>query len=192
MGNNTWHNLLDPHTVARGTAKNTFTSYQDVAGVASSNTAVLPTSYANELKVGTKVELEAWGEFSTTGTPTLQIGFIYGATAAAAGGVAVAQSGVITTGSAAASWPWHIKYGGIVTAAGVTGVLYGSGWLDLGTSLTAISTTAAPVTAAARSATIDTTVAKLWGVGAAWGTSSASNTITVDVFNVMILNQGKT
>jgi hypothetical protein len=41
--------------------------------------------------------------------------------------------------------------------------------------------------------TIDTTVARpLWGVGAAWGASAAGNTITVDLFTVKILNQGKT
>lgn len=186
MGNNTWDNALDPHPVARGSAKNTFTTYQDVSPLP------LPSSYANELKVGTKVIIEAYGEFSTTGTPTLQVGAIYGATAGAAGGVAVAQSAQITTGSGAAAWPWHYKYGGIVTAVGSSGVLYGSAVFDLGTSLTAIAASPAPVTAAARSATIDTTVAKLWGIGATWGTSSASNSITVDVFTVQILNQGKT
>lgn len=192
MGNTTWDNALDPHPVVRGTAKNTFTAYQDVAGIASSNTAVLPQSYANELKLGTKILIEAYGEFSTTGTPTLQIGAIYGAVPAAAGGVALAQSGVITTGSGAAAWMWHYRYGGIVTAAGVTGVLYGAAVLDLGTSLTAMAQSPCPVTAAARSAAIDTTIAKLWGLGAAWGTSNIANSITVDVFNVQILNQGKT
>lgn len=186
MGNNTWDNVLDPHPIARGTAKNTFTAYQDVSPLA------LPSTYANELKLGTKIIVEAVGEFSTTATPTLQIGGIYGATAGAAGGVAFGQSALITTGSGAAAWMWHYKWSGLVTAIGATGVLYGSGVLDLGTSLTAIASSPCPVTAAARSATIDTTVAKLWGLGAAWGTSSASNSITVDCFNVMILNQGKT
>jgi len=186
VGNNSWDNLLDPHPTARGSAKNTFTSYQDVSPLP------LPSSYANELKLGSKVIVEAYGEFSTTGTPTLQVGTIYGATAGAAGGVAIGQSAQITTGSAAAAWPWHYRWNGIVTAVGSSGTVYGAGILDLGTSLTAISASPCPVTAAARSATIDTTVAKLWGIGATWGTSSASNSITVDVFNVQILNQGKT
>ena len=186
MGNNTWDNALDPHPNARGSAKNTFTTFQDVSPLP------LPASYANELKVGSKVILEAIGEFSTTGTPTLSIGFIYGATAGAAGGTTVAQTAAITTGSGAAAWPWHARWQGIVTAVGATGVIYGSGILDLGTSLTAFTPAAMPTTAAARSVTVDTTTAKLWGVGAAWGTSSASNSITVDMFNVQILNQGKT
>ena len=190
MGNNTWDNVLDPHLQARGDAKNTFTSYQDVAGTAA--TKPLPMSYANELKVGSKVLIAAAGEFSTTGTPTLQIGAIYGATASAAGGVALAQSAAITTGSGAAAWPWYYSAWGIVTAVGTSGVLYVHGTLILGTSLTAVSVSPCPVTAAARSNTIDTTLAKSWGLGATWGTSSASNSITVDVFNVQILNQGKT
>ena len=41
IGNNTWDNVLDPHPVARGDAKNTFTSYQDVAGTATTKLAEL-------------------------------------------------------------------------------------------------------------------------------------------------------
>jgi hypothetical protein len=184
--NQTWENLLDPHPIARGAAKNTFTAFQDVSPLP------LPALLANELKVGSKVELEAFGEFSTTGTPTLQIGFIYGATAGAAGGVTLAASGAITTASAAAAFPWHAKWVGTVTAVGTSGVIYGAGILDLGTSLTAFAASAMPITAAARSVAIDTTAAKLLGVGAAWGTSSASNSITVDLFTAKIVNQGKT
>ena len=189
MGNTTWQQVLDPFKRARGTAKNTFTTYQDVYGVAS-DLGSLPQSLPTDLKLGTKIQIEAFGEFSTTGTPTLQIGGIYGAVPAAAGGVNIAQSAVITTGSGAAAWPWHYNFWGIITTVGTSGVLYGSGILDLGTALTTISSSPCPVTAAARSATIDTTVAKLWGLGAAWGTSSVSNSITVDGFRVEIMTQG--
>ena len=65
--------------------------------------------------------------------------------------------------------------------------------IDLGTSLTAYSSTALPVTAAARSVTIDTTVARPnWGVGCAVGTSGGGNGVTVDLFTCKILNVGKT
>lgn len=180
MGNNTWENLLDPHHTARGSAKNTFTSIQDISP------AQLPASYANELKLGTRIDVEAYGEFSTTGTPTLAIGVYYGAVAQ------VWNSGTITTGSAAAAWPWHLRWSGIVTTVGSSGVIYGHGILDLGTSLTAFASSAVPTTAAARSVTVDTTAAKSWGIAATWGTSSASNSITVDILNVHLLNQGKT
>lgn len=188
MGNNSWVNLLDPFPTARGTAVNTFTTARDVSPTP------LPYVQGYELKLGTAIELEAWGEFSTTGTPTLQLGFLFGVAsgAVASGGVTIAASAAITTGSAAAAWPWHMRYGGTVTAVGTSGVLYGSGILDLGTSLTAFAVSAIPVTAAARSVTIDTTVQKTFGVLAAFGTSSASNQVIVDRFNAKIGNQGKT
>ena len=186
MGNNTWGNTLDPFAGARGAAFGTFTTAKDVSPLP------LPQCFGNELRVGTLIDLEASGEFSTTGTPTLQLGFGYGATAGGATGTIIAQSGVITTASGAAAFPWHMLWQGIVTAVGASGVIYGQGTLDLGTSLTVISTTAMPVTAAARSVTIDTTALKLWSVNAAWGTSSASNTLTVNRFVARILNQGKT
>lgn len=186
MPNPTWENALDPFPSVRGVAANTFTAYRDVSPLP------LPSTLGNELRLGSKVELEAYGEYSCATGITLSIGFIYGAVAGAAGGVTVGQSGVIATGTTPAAWPWHIKYVGLVTTIGVSGVLYGSGVLDLGTSLTAFAGSAAPTTAAARSATIDTTVSKLWGVGAAWGTSGAGNTITVDSFTAKIVNQGKT
>lgn len=188
MGNSTWVNSLDPFTLARGAAKNTFTAWQDISPLP------LPATYANELKIGTAIELEARGEFSTTGAPTLQLGFIYGAVAGAAGGTVIAQTPAFTTGSGAAAWPWHLHYTGIVTAIGASGLtIYGHGICDFPTSLTALTASAYPATAAARSvASLDSTTMKLWGVGAAWGASSASNQIIVDVFSATLYNQGKT
>lgn len=185
--NATWHNFIDPFPTARGAAANTFTTFRDVSP------ADLPATVAGQLTKGLKVELEAWGEYSCATGVTLQLGFIFNATAGAAGGTTIAASGVITTGTSPAAWPFHIKWGGLITAIGASGVIYGSGVLDLGTSLTAFSASALPVTAAARSVTIDTTVARpLWGIGAAWGASAAGNTITVDRFDLNFPNQGKT
>jgi hypothetical protein len=188
MANNTWENLLDPFPTARGTAVNTFTTARDVSPTP------LPFTQGYELRVGSKVELEAFGEFSTTATPTLQLMFLYGVASAAvaSGGVTLAASGAITTATGAASFPWHAKYVGIVTAVGTTGAIYGQGILDLGTSLTAFASSAMPVTAAGRSVAIDTTIAKTFGVGAAYGTSSVSNAVVVDLFTAKVINQGKT
>lgn len=185
--NQTWENTLDPFPSARGSAANTFTTAKDVSPTP------LPFCAANELKLGSKVEIEAFGEFSTTGTPTLQIEFLYGVAsgALASTGVILAASGAITTVTTAASFPWHAKWVGIVTATGTAGVIYGSGILDLGTSLIAFASSAMPITAAARSVTIDTTVAKTFGIGAAWSVSSVSNQIIVDHFAAKIVNQGK-
>lgn len=186
--NFTYENALDPFPAARGAAFATFTTAKDVSPTP------LPFLDANMLKLGSKLELEAYGEFSTTVTPTLQIMFLYGvaAGAVASGGVTLAASGAITTASGAAAFMWHAKWIGIVTAVGTAGSIDGSGILDLGTSLTAApAASPMPITAAARIVTIDTTAAKTLGVGAAWGTSSASNSITVAQFTAKIINQGK-
>src|SRR6266704_5127418 len=137
MGNNTWDNALDPFITTRGTAKNTFTALQDIAGTLSTP-GTLPTTYGNELKLGSKVELEARGEASNTGTPTLQLGFLYNAVAAAAGGTTLCLSNAITTTTAMVAWPWHITWMGIVTGIGLAGAnstIYGSGNVELATSL---------------------------------------------------------
>jgi hypothetical protein len=186
VANQTWENLLDPFPRTRGAAANTFTTAKDISPVP------LPMLAANELKLGSKVELEAFGEFSTTTTPTLQLQFLYGVAAGAvsSGGVILASTAAITAGLNAAAWPWHMKWVGIVTAVGTAGSIYGSGILDLGISLVAFAAGAAlPVTAAARAVTIDTTVVKTLGVGAAWSASSASNGVTVDVFTAKVINQ---
>lgn len=151
--------------------------------------------FGNEMRVGTKIELEAWGELSTTGAPTFRLGFAYGITTPGgllSTGIELCGSALTATGSGAAAWPWHLNYGGIITAVGTAGVIYGSGVLDLGSSLTAVGATAVPVTAAARSKAIDTTVQKALSVFAEWGTSAAGNQVIVDVFTVKIVNQGKT
>lgn len=191
MGNSTWSNALDPFPIARGAAFNTFTTAKDVSPTP------LPVVFGNEMRVGSKVELEAWGEFSTTGAPTFRLGFAYGITTPGgllSTGVELCGSALTATGTGAAAWPWHLNYGGIITAvgSGTSGIIYGSGILDLGSSLTAIGATAVPVTAAARSKGIDTTIQKALSVFAEWGTSSVSNQVIVDVFTVKIVNQGKT
>ena len=54
----------------------------------------------------------------------------------------------------------------------------GQGFVDIATSLTAVTRIPIPATALA-TVTIDTTTAKAITIGAQWGTASASNTLTV-------------
>lgn len=190
MGNNTWDNTLDPFPTVRGASFNTFTTAKDVSPVP------LSVTYGNELRLGSKVELEAWGEYSGTTGNTMQLGFAYGITSAGgllSTGITIAAGALTAVGTSPAAWPWHMRWGGIVTSTGTAGVIYGSGVLDLGSSLTAFTTSAIPQTAAARSVTgFDTTVQKAWSVFGQWGTSAAGNIIIVDVFNAKVVNQGKT
>lgn len=168
---------VPPFALAAGAAFNTFTTFQDISP------APRPLLYASTLRPGAMIELEAEGEFSCATGVTLAIGFWFGTAA-----VVLAQSAAITTGTSPTAWPWHAKYRGKILTVGTSGSILGSGALDLGTSLTALSANALPTTQALRTVTVDTTANKELGVGAAWGASAAGNTIKVNNFSALLLN----
>src|SRR6266498_3245497 len=71
MGNSTWVNTLDPFPTAVGAQFTTFTTNQDISP------QPLPVIYGNELRVGSKIELEAVGEAGTasiTGSGVCHLG----------------------------------------------------------------------------------------------------------------------
>jgi hypothetical protein len=172
-----WVAPLPPFHVADGTALANSTTLTDISSVPP---IVIP---ANMLEIGSEIEITAFGQFSTTGTPTLLLGAYYGLVA----GVALAATAATTTGSAAAAWPWMLTYRGVVRAVGTSGSINGQGRVNFGTSLTASSTVHMPATAAARTVTIDTTAAKAISIGAQWGTANASNTITCNDISVKLI-----
>lgn len=173
-----WTAPLPPFHTADGAAHANSVALTDISPTPP---IVLP---ANLLEAGSEIELEAHGQFSTTGTPTLLLGFYYGGIA----GIALAASAAITTGSAAAAWPWMMRYRGVVRALGSAGSIQGEGHLMLGTSLTALALHAIPTTQALRTVAIDTTAAKSLTVGAQWGTANAANTITCNDISAKLLN----
>lgn len=172
-----WVAPLPPHHIVDGAP---YASSATIADVSVAPQKALP---ANFLEQGVRLEMDAHGQFSNTATPTLILGFYYGGVA----GVALAASSAITTTTGATAWPWVMHYEGVIRSVGATGQIVGQGWLQLGTSLTAFATSAIPITAAARTVTIDTTTLKTVTVGATWGTSNAANTLTLGHFNVNIV-----
>lgn len=128
---------------------------------------------AGSLTVGSSFRVTAHGVFSNTSTPTLLIGVYYGGVA----GTALVASSAITTTTTVTNVPWHLEYVFTVRATGTSGSIFGHGWLDLGTSVSAVSHVPLPQAANA-AVSVDTTTSKTLVIGAQWGTSSASNTIT--------------
>ena len=173
-----WSAVLPPLHVADGAAYASSVTLTDVSRAPQKQ---LP---AYTLEEGTEIELMAHGLFSNTGTPTLILGFYYGGVA----GVALAATTAITTTTGAASWPWQLFYRGRVRAVGTSGSINGQGWIKLGTSLVAFTLRPIPETLALRTVTIDTTIVKTLTVGAQWGTSSASNTLTCNDLSVRLLS----
>lgn len=170
--------LLTPiapvHTVD-GAAFTTFTTFQDISP------AGQMVVYPPDLVVSKEIWLDADGEFSNTGTPTLSIGFWINGAAGAAPTTILAQSSAITTASAVTGVPWQAWWRGRIRATGPTGSIVGQGGLRLGSSLTVFNTDVPiPVSKALRTVAPDLSVARAVGVGAAWGTSNAANSITVN------------
>jgi hypothetical protein len=173
---------VGPFPAAVSAAFNTFTTKQNVT--TAGNVPVIPPG---KLRAQSKIKVAARGNFSTTGTPTLSLGFWIG-TRALAMTIDLAISSLITTGTAT-SWPWLMEWDGICTAVGTTGSLIGQGRLYLGTALTTFAAPVPiPISAALRTVAIDTTIERGIGVSAAYSASSSSNAVQVDSNEVLILN----
>jgi hypothetical protein len=173
-----WTAPIPPFHIADGAAYNTSIALTDV-----SPTPQITLPGYTLLEPGYELEMEASGQFSNTGTPTLLLGFYYGGIA----GVALAASSAVTTTTGAAAWPWRMRYRGVVRVVGSAGQIVGQGELLLGTALTLFTVRPIPEVAASRAATIDTTVAKTITIGAQWGASSASNTLTCNDISVKLI-----
>jgi hypothetical protein len=160
---------------------NTFTTKQDVTP------SPVPVILAGRLRPGSKIHVHAQGDYSTTGTPNLTLGFWFGTRALAITGD-IALSSVIVTATATA-WPWRMEWDGLCTGVGVAGSLLGQGKIQLGSALTTFNAEVPiPITQALRTVAIDTTIERALGVSATWSASSASNNITVNDLQVQILN----
>lgn len=184
-------------TVTRGPF-NTFTTFADVYGAPQK---ILPKSV---MEPGLSLELEAYGEVSTTGSPTFSLGFYINGGASTGPTTLVAPTTIIAQTQLAAypvatvtSAPWHAHWQGVLrsVAAGAAGVAtatwHGSGYADLGNTVTPFSTMVTwcmPTTLALRTFTADATTDQEVGVGAQWGTSSASNSISVTEFFVKTMS----
>jgi hypothetical protein len=176
-----WRSSVPPFDQGAGTAYNTSVTLTDVSPAPQ---VTLP-GYTL-LERGVEVFIEAWAEFSVVAatTPTLLLGFYYGGVA----GVALAATTAIATASGIAGAVVHLEYHGIVRALGSAGSIWGSGYVDFPTSLTAVTRRPIPETLAARTVTIDTTVAKTITLGAQWGTSAAGNTLTCQDLSLDLVN----
>jgi len=164
-----WRSVLNAPGVGAGSALASSATLTDISPAPQ---LVFPANY---LYVGQRLRLVGHGIFSTTGTPTLLIGGYYGGVA----GTLLAAITATATGNNAASWPWRIELDIYVRSTGSSGTVWCNGWVDLGTALATVSHVPVPSTQT-QPVTVNTTTANALTVGAQWGTSSASNTITCE------------
>lgn len=168
---------------------NTFTGPQDLIRATGNGTfqaqpLILPVNY---LKAGTTIRTEAFGTFSTTGTPTLVFG-VY--TGVATTYTALSVNVALTTASGAATLPWHLrtitKIRSTSNYAACVSMTQGELWY--GTTLTATTQVPIPGIALA-TVNIDNSVAIEWAVCATFSASSASNIIVLHDWTVEELTQ---
>ena len=164
-----WEAVLNVPGEGAGTALASSTAATDISPAPQ---LTLPAGY---MYVGQRIRLIGYGIFSTTGTPNLTLGGYYGGVA----GTALATTGAVATGSGAASWPWRLQLEIYVRSLGSSGTVWVNGIVWLGTSLTAMSPLWIP-NSQTQPVTVNTTTANALTIGATWGTSSSSNTITCE------------
>lgn len=126
--------------------------------------------------VGQRWRWTAYAIASNTSTPTLNLGFYYGGVA----GTALITSGAITTTTAMSNWWWKWEAVSEVITLGSSGTIRTYGWIYIPTSATAV--TVQQMSATSQDVTINTTSNSSMTAGATWGTSSASNTLTLRGF----------
>jgi hypothetical protein len=163
--------LNDPLLAA--VTNNTFTGPQNLikAGAAyAAQPTIIPVNY---LKPGSYIRTEAFGTFSTTGTPTLVFGLYYGATV-------LGVNAALTTASGAVTLDWHMRLNTFVRSAAVPSavVTMTAGELWYGTTLTAITQIPIPGTALA-TVSVDNSTANELSVQATYSASSASNIVVL-------------
>ena len=166
-----WVAPLSPLHIADGTALANSTTLTDISP---SPAIVIP---ANLLEVGSLIRFNAWGRFSTTGTPTLLIGAYYGGVA----GTAICATSALTSISGATNTSWKLSGEFRVRSVGSSGTVIGAASAY---GITAITASALAPASAPATITADTTAAKSLTIGAQWGTANASNTITCHHFDV--------
>lgn len=169
-----WSTRLNSPGLGAGAALNTSAALTDISPTPQFQ---LPAGF---LQVGSLLRLTAWGVFSNTATPTLLLGFYYGGIA----GTALCATAATTTTTAATNWLWRLEATIEVITGGSSGTCRAAGMAQLATSLTAATNLPLPAASVSSTVTIDTTTAKAITVGAQFGTSNASNTVTCEQFIV--------
>lgn len=176
-----------PFSTDKGAAFASFTTKKDVSPLP------IPRIPGGILVVGDVLEVEAEGEYSCATGVAATAGLYLGTFDDATGSTPaittdIALSSVITTGTNPAAWSWHMRWRGKITKTGTSGSMIGYGNLDFATSLTALTTSPIPITAALRVVAINTTIDNRVGVSWTWGASAAGNTVTTYIVTVQRQN----
>lgn len=145
----------------------------------------------NDAKAGKGYHLFAAGIYSTTGAPTLIFTPRWGSSTTIGTNVSLGVSNTITMGSGVSNLPWLLDFYFVIrTSPPETDSGTGKGHGQVVVQISTSSTTTSNIGKTA--ATIDTTGSGTAGcglqVGITWGTASASNTLTPEIWFIQSLN----
>lgn len=170
MALQSWAMVISPPYTADGAAYASSTSATDVSPTPNT---VIPANY---LVPGNILEVVATGRFSNTGTPNLTLGLYWGGVA----GTALCATAATATPSGVTNQVFVVRATIIVRSIGSAGSMEAIGSAgNIGTNPAFM-----PATGTGVVTSLDTTAAKALTLGATWGTSSASNTLTCAQFVV--------
>jgi hypothetical protein len=153
-----------------------------VANTTTETTLATFTIPANDAIAGAVYKITAWGTASTTGTPTMTFQARLGGVA----GSAIAQSGAVTTASAASAKPWRAEVFLSCLTTGVSATWFGNMTCQCGFTLGAgVFLNPSTTIDGGAQFTLDSTVARDLVITGKWSAASASNTITCRGFSAM-------
>lgn len=155
-------------TLATSTAATTL--FGAGKGMATPGPLTLP---ANFFVAGKTVRVRGFGVLSTTGTPTFNLLILLGATT-------ITSTGTVTTDSGASNVLVSFDVTIVCRQTGPTATISGGGIAQFGTKLGSLTV--------ATVKDVDTTISQILDVQGQWGTSSASNTVTINALDVTVLN----
>lgn len=184
------YTLFAPVLYNQATVGQAYNTSSSITDVSTNPQYVLPPNTVTT--VGQTLHFFAAGVFSNTLTPNLTLG-IYKNTqtssgATGVGGAALAATAATATASGVTNLIWEIEVWATFTAVGTAGTVFSYGSVILGTSATAATTIPVPNATPQTAVSFDTTKPNLLTVGATWGTNSASNTLTCNVFTLDLRN----
>lgn len=141
---------------------------------------------ANYMQDGRTIRITAFGELSTTGTPTIIFGFRWGGVA----GTALAISDAITTTNNSSKLMWRVQMYITTRTNGSSGTLFATGdvTVDLTTSTQTTQVFGVAGNDTPVAATVDLTADTALSFTATWSASSSSNTLTCHNYYIESLN----
>lgn len=180
MPRNYWASEIPGFSIADGTALTTTT----LTDISPSPQKVTPANFAGEYG-GAIFKVEAAGFYTLGATASnVTIGLYTGTIGQAIGaGVAVAITSAVAQVTSSTNRPWRIEGLVQIRTVGATGTAVG--FLEVGNVTSGGRDYA--TTAAGGTATVDTTVARWWGIGATLS-SATGNSVTCRVLEIMSVN----